>query len=79
MMLFITQTGLVAANRRDIHRKLGWWGAGLAVAMLILLDGGCRFLAQRAQPRPQHFAGVLFYRAGGFARGIRASGSAWAS
>lgn len=36
MMLFITQTGLVAANRRDIHRKLGWWGAGLAVAMLVL-------------------------------------------
>jgi hypothetical protein len=26
----------VAANRRDIHRKLGWWGAGLAVAMVIL-------------------------------------------
>jgi len=38
MLLFITQTSLVAANRRDIHRKLGWWGAGLAVAMLVL---GC--------------------------------------
>jgi len=34
--LFIAQTSLVAANRRDIHRKLGWWGAGLAIAMLIL-------------------------------------------
>src|SRR5436305_11750909 len=36
MALFITQTSLVAANRRDIHRKLGWWGAGLAVALLVL-------------------------------------------
>ena len=36
--LFIAQTSLVAANRRDIHRKLGWWGAGLAVAMVVL---GC--------------------------------------
>jgi len=36
MVLFITQTSLVAANRRDIHRKLGWWGAGLAVAMMVL-------------------------------------------
>src|SRR6185503_8350329 len=34
--LFIAQTSLVAANRRDIHRKLGWWGAGLAVVMLLL-------------------------------------------
>src|ERR1700760_961253 len=32
--LFIAQTSLVAANRRDIHRKLGGWGVGLAVAML---------------------------------------------
>jgi hypothetical protein len=36
MALFITQTSLIAANRRDIHRKLGWWGAGLSVAMLVL-------------------------------------------
>jgi hypothetical protein len=36
MVLFITQTSLIAANRRDIHRRLGWWGAGLAVAMLVL-------------------------------------------
>jgi hypothetical protein len=36
MVLFVTQTSLVVANRRDIHRKLGWWGAGLAVAMLAL-------------------------------------------
>ena len=36
VVLFIAQTSLVAANRRDIHRKLGWWGAGLAVVMLVL-------------------------------------------
>jgi hypothetical protein len=36
VLLFITQTSLVAANRRDIHRKLGLWGLGLAIAMLIL-------------------------------------------
>lgn len=36
VMLFVAQTSLVAANRRDIHRKLGWWGAGLAGVMLIL-------------------------------------------
>jgi len=36
VVLFITQTSLVAANRRDIHRKLGLWAAGLAMAMLIL-------------------------------------------
>jgi FtsH-binding integral membrane protein len=36
VLLFIAQTSLVAANRRDIHRKLGWWGAGLAIVMLVL-------------------------------------------
>lgn len=36
MALFITQTSLVAANRRDIHRKLGWWAVGLAVVLLVL-------------------------------------------
>ena len=36
MALFITQTSLVAVNRRDIHRKLGWWTVGLAVVLLVL-------------------------------------------
>lgn len=35
-LLMVVQTGLVAANRRDVHRKLGWWGAGLAMVMVIL-------------------------------------------
>jgi len=34
MVLFIAQTGLVAANRRDIHRRLGVAGAAIAVLMV---------------------------------------------
>ena len=34
--LLIVQTGLVAANRRDVHRKLGVAGACLAVVMVVL-------------------------------------------
>ncbi|HUB94873.1 MAG TPA: hypothetical protein VL993_03095 [Stellaceae bacterium] len=34
MVLFIVQTGLVAANRRDIHRRLGLVGAGIAALMV---------------------------------------------
>jgi hypothetical protein len=32
--LFVAQTSLVAAGRTDVHRKLGWAGACLAVLML---------------------------------------------
>ncbi len=34
IVLFIVQTTLVAARRTDIHRRLGWVGAVLAVAMI---------------------------------------------
>jgi hypothetical protein len=34
--LLITQTGLIASNRRDLHRKLGVVGAGLAGLMVVL-------------------------------------------
>ena len=34
--LLITQTGLVAANRRDIHMKLGLLGIGLVLAMIVV-------------------------------------------
>ena len=34
MLLFIVQTGLVAANRRDIHRLTGVVGAGIAALMV---------------------------------------------
>ena len=34
--LLITQTSLIAANRRDIHRKLGVLGACIAAVMVVL-------------------------------------------
>ena len=53
IVLFIVQTSLVAANRRDIHRKLGWWGVGLAVAMVILgLTAALDSLRHGATPLP---------------------------
>src|SRR5689334_9066629 len=36
IVLLITQTGLIAGNRRDLHRKLGVAGTGLAVVMVVL-------------------------------------------
>ena len=36
MMLFLTQTSLVAARRTDVHRRLGWAGAALAVFMVLI-------------------------------------------
>ena len=33
---FFLQTALVAAHRTDLHRRLGWAGAGLAVAVFAL-------------------------------------------
>lgn len=35
--LFVTQTSLIAADRRDIHRKLGAVGAVVAAAMVVLM------------------------------------------
>ena len=34
--LFVTQTVLVSQRRVDIHRKLGWVGAGIAASMLVV-------------------------------------------
>jgi hypothetical protein len=36
MMLFLTQTSLVAARRTDVHRRLGWAGGALAVFMVVI-------------------------------------------
>ena len=36
VLLFIAQTSLVAARRVDIHRKLGWFGAVLSFAMIVV-------------------------------------------
>lgn len=37
MALFLTQTQLIARHRVDLHRRLGWFGAG--VAMLVIVVG----------------------------------------
>jgi hypothetical protein len=36
MILFLTQTSLVAARRTDVHRRLGWAGAALAAFMVAI-------------------------------------------
>lgn len=36
MLLLVMQTSLVAANRRDVHRRLGVAGVGLGIAMIVL-------------------------------------------
>lgn len=36
MVLFIVQTGLIAARRVAVHRRLGFAGAGLAAAMVVV-------------------------------------------
>jgi hypothetical protein len=62
--LLITQTGLIASNRRDIHRKLGVAGAGLAGLMVVLgtmlaIDALRRgFVPPGAPPSPSAFFAV---------------------
>ena len=36
VVLFIAQTSLVAARRIDLHKKLGWVGAALSLAMIVV-------------------------------------------
>jgi len=61
--LLITQTSLVAANRRDVHRKLGVAGAGLAALMVVLgtmlaIDALQRGFAPPGAPSPIAFFAV---------------------
>lgn len=47
LVLLVVQPALVAAHRTDLHRKLGWLGAGLAVAMVALGTFGALVAARR--------------------------------
>jgi hypothetical protein len=70
MGLLAVQPVLIATRRRELHRKLGWLGAGLAVAMLILgnlasvaaMHGGFKNLGD-----PYAFYAVPFFAIQGFA------------
>ncbi len=47
LVLLVVQPALVAAHRTDLHRKVGWLGAGLAVAMVALGVYGALVAARR--------------------------------
>ena len=64
--LLITQTGLVAANRRDIHRPLGFFGAGIAGLMVVLgiwlaIDALRRGSAPPGAPSPIFFFAIPMF------------------
>ena len=46
-VLLVAQPALVAAGRVDLHRRLGWLGAGLAAAMVVLGTGAALLAARR--------------------------------
>jgi hypothetical protein len=54
LVLLVAQPALVAVRRTDLHRKLGWLGAGLAVGMVALGIVGALVAARR----PTGFVGV---------------------
>lgn len=53
-LLLVLQPALVALGRTDLHRKLGWIGAALALAMLALGTVGALVAARR----PTGFVGI---------------------
>jgi hypothetical protein len=62
VLLFITQTSLVAAGRVDIHRKLGLFGFGLASLMVILgVLAATDSLARHYQPGAAGIPEQSFY------------------
>lgn len=46
-LLLPVQSALVAGRRVDLHRRLGWLGAGLAAAMIMLGTAGALIAARR--------------------------------
>lgn len=53
-VLLAAQPRLVAAGRTDLHRRAGWFGAALAVAMVVLGTQGALVAARR----PSGFIGI---------------------
>ena len=70
MALLVVQPVLIANRRRELHRKLGWAGAGLAAAMVLFgnlaavaaMHGGFKGLGD-----PHIFYAVPFFAIQGFA------------
>jgi hypothetical protein len=73
LLLLLTQTSLVAAGRVDLHRRLGVFGAGLAVVMVVLGTVGALMAASRptgfidVPVPPLQFLAVPFFAMGLFA------------
>ena len=64
--LLITQTSLVAAGRRDVHRTLGWIGMGLVTLMVFLgtwlaVDALRRGDAPPGAPSPEMFFAIPMF------------------
>lgn len=52
LVMLVLQTGLVAANKRHLHRRIGMAGLGLAIAMVILGTVTAIARAHVAEPPP---------------------------
>ncbi|MCZ6619053.1 MAG: hypothetical protein O7E57_13075 [Gammaproteobacteria bacterium] len=48
MMLLVVQPALITLQRAKVHRRLGWWGSGLAVGVVVM--GILAGLAAAARP-----------------------------
>jgi hypothetical protein len=59
ILLFLTQTGLVAARRVDLHRRLGFAGAALA-AVMVALGLGTAVWSGRRDLAAGHAAAIPF-------------------
>lgn len=63
ILLFLTQTSLIAARRTDLHRRLGVTGGLLAVLMLVVgyltaVEGAARGVSPPGGPPPLSFLAV---------------------
>ncbi len=47
LALLTTQMALIRSDRRDVHRRVGWIGLGLIVAMVVLGPAAAVIMAQR--------------------------------